>query len=124
MQLDRGGRTVGVGAAFDHVGIQRPLGQKVRVFDLGRLFLEAFDERVPDAASLLLRFADAAERIQETVFGMDDVQVGLEVVAELANHQSAVRSCEAIRCRPGCKTVAARSPCTAARRRLRNRRRR
>ena len=37
MQLDRGGRAVGGGAAFDHVGIERALGQKLGALRSWRL---------------------------------------------------------------------------------------
>ena len=33
VQLDRVGRAVGGGAAFDHVGIERALGQELRVLE-------------------------------------------------------------------------------------------
>ncbi len=66
VQLDRGGRAIGGGAAFDHVGIERSLGQEVRAFDLGRFVREAFDERMADASPLFLRIGHAGQRRQET----------------------------------------------------------
>ena len=36
VQLDRRGRAVGRRAAFDHVGIERALGQKLDALDLAR----------------------------------------------------------------------------------------
>ena len=81
VQLDRGGRAVGRGAAFDHVGIERALGEELGALDLRGFVVEAVDERVADAAALFLRIGDAGQRCEEPLFGLDDVQVGLEVVA-------------------------------------------
>ena len=66
VQLDRVGRAIGRGAAFDHVGVQRALGQKLRALDLAGLGGEALDERVADAAAFFLRLGDAGQRAQET----------------------------------------------------------
>ena len=66
VQLDRRRRAVGRGAAFDHVGIERALGQKLGVLDLGRFVVEALDERVADAPALFLRIGDAGQRRRET----------------------------------------------------------
>ncbi len=41
-----------------------------------------------DATTFLLRFADTGQRFQESVFGMDDVQIGFEVFRELSDHQA------------------------------------
>ena len=83
VQLDRGGRAVGRAAAFDHVGIERALGEEPGALDLGRLVGKALDEGVADPPPLLLRIDHAGQRRQELVFGLDHVQVGLEVVGEL-----------------------------------------
>ena len=79
VQLDRGGRAVGCGAAFDHVGIERSLGEEMGPFDPRRLVGEALDERMPDPPPLLLRIGDAGQRRQKFVLGMHHVQIGLEV---------------------------------------------
>ena len=65
MQLDRGGRAVRCRAAFDHVGIERALGQEVGVLDLGGFVREALDEGVADAAAFLLRLVDPREYVPE-----------------------------------------------------------
>ncbi len=88
VQLDRGSRSVRIRAAFDDIRVQRSLGKKVRVFDLLCFGLEAIDESVSDATSFLLRFTDAGQRVQEPVFGVDNVQIGFEVFGELSNHQA------------------------------------
>ena len=80
VQLDRVGRPVGRGAAFDHVGVQRALGQKLRVLDLACLGREALDERMADDPPLLLRIGDAGERAQEPSLGLHHVQIGFEVL--------------------------------------------
>ena len=72
-------------AAFDHVGIERALGQELGALDLGRLVGKALDEGVADPPPLFLRIGHAGQRRQELVLGLDDVQVGLEVVGELAD---------------------------------------
>ena len=48
------------------------------------LFLEALDEGVADAPALFLRLGDARQRLEKPLLGLDDVQVGLEVLGELA----------------------------------------
>ena len=70
-------------AALDHVGIERPLGQKLGPFDLGRLVGKTLDERMADAAAFFLRIDHAGQGRQKAVLGVDDVQIGLEMVAEL-----------------------------------------
>ena len=65
VQLDRGGRAVGRGAAFDDVGIERALRQKLGTGDLGGFVAEAIDECVADSAALLLRIGDAGQGPQE-----------------------------------------------------------
>ena len=50
-------------------------------FDLGGLVGKAFDEGVADPPALFLRIGDAGQGRQKLVLGLDDVQVGLEVVA-------------------------------------------
>ena len=41
VQLDGGGGAVGGGAAFDHVGIERALGEELGVVDRGGFVVEA-----------------------------------------------------------------------------------
>ena len=48
VQLDRGGRAVGRTAAFDHVGIERSLGEELGPFDPRGLVGKTLDEGVPD----------------------------------------------------------------------------
>ena len=85
VQLDRGGRAVGRAAALDHVGIERALGEEPGAFDLRRLVGKTLDERMADPPPLLLRLDHAGQRGQKLVFRLDDVQIGLEVVGELAD---------------------------------------
>ena len=93
VQLDRVGRAVGRGAAFDHVGVERALGQKLGVLDFAGLGGEALDERVADAAAFFLRLGDAGQRGQKPVLGLHDVQIGLEVLRELLDDRLAPRLC-------------------------------
>ncbi len=85
VQLDRGGRPVAGAAAFDHVGIERALGEKPGILDLGRFVGKTLDEGMADPPPLVLRINHAREGRQELLLRLDHVQVGLEVVAELAN---------------------------------------
>ena len=85
VQLDRGGRPIGGGAAFDDVGIKRSLGQESGSGDFDRLVGKTIDKRVADAAAFFLRIGNAGQRRQKLVLGLDDVQIGLEVLGELAN---------------------------------------
>ncbi len=87
VQLDRRGRAVGGGAAFDHVRVERALREIRRPLNPRRLVGEALDECLADPPALLLRFGDAGEHVQKAVFGRHDVQVGLEVVAEFIDHR-------------------------------------
>ena len=74
-----------------------------------------------NACPILRRFScgsrHAGQRGQETVLGLDHVQVGLEVVGELRDDRLRPPPCAAGRCRPGCRRAAGRSPGPAARRR-------
>ena len=46
------------------------------------LVLEDVDEHMADDLAFLLRIGDAGQGVEEPLAGIDDVQVGLEVVAE------------------------------------------
>ena len=85
MQLDRGGRPVGRGAAFDHVGVKRALREKLRVVNLESLVGEALDERVADDPAFFLRIGDAGQPAQKSAFRFHDVQIGFEVAGELVD---------------------------------------
>ena len=111
-------------AALDHVGIERALGEEPGAFDLGRLVGETLDEGVADPPPLFLRIDHAGQRRQELVLGLDHVQVGLEVVGELADDRFLFVLAQAGRCRPGCRRAAGRWPGPAARRPPTNRPRR
>ena len=58
---------------FDDVGIERSLGEEVRVGDRLRLFAEDFDEDPTDDFSLLLRIGDAFQFAEELLAGVADV---------------------------------------------------
>src|SRR5688572_25491627 len=72
---------------FDDVRVERPLHEKARVLlggpprVLGRI-LEDIDERVADASSLLLGVADACERGEKSIAGVDGDQIDAEVRAK------------------------------------------
>ena len=85
VQFDRGGRAVRCCTAFNHVRIQRALGQE---FDLRYplCFLsEAIDEGLSDDLAFCLWLGRSRQFGQETVLRLDNVQVGLEVICKLLN---------------------------------------
>ena len=88
VELDRGGRSVAGAAAFDHVGIKRSLGQEMGPLDPGRLVGKTLDEGMADPPSAFPADwslpANAARKLSSR---LDHVQVGLEMVAELADHR-------------------------------------
>ena len=65
VRLDRHRRPAGERHALDHVGIERALRQEFRAADLLRLGLEHVDEQPADGLALLLRIADAVERVEK-----------------------------------------------------------
>ena len=71
VRLDGHRRSAGERHALDHVGIERALRQKFRAADLFRFALEHIDEELADGLALLLRVADAGERAEEQVAGLD-----------------------------------------------------
>ena len=58
-----------------------PWARKWASVDVAGLVLEHVDEHMADAAAFLLRIADALQGVEEALAGIDDVQVGLEMVA-------------------------------------------
>ena len=125
MQLDRGRRTIGARRRFRSrrdTAFPAPETRRLRI--LRRFVCEALDEHMADPPSLLLRIDDAGQRRQKSIFGFDDVQIGFEVMRELADHRPLLRPCATGRCRPRCTTPAGRSPRPTAPRRPTNRRRR
>jgi len=72
--------------ALDHVRVQRPLGQILRLPQGLGLPLEEVDELVPDDLALLLRLGHPPELLEEEVAGLHVAQVQVEVVAEGAHH--------------------------------------
>jgi hypothetical protein len=85
VKLDRRGRTVRGCATFDNIGIKGPLGEEPRSLDFPGLFLEAFDEGVPDPPPFLLRFGDSLEGVEEFIFGLHDVQISFKVSGKLGD---------------------------------------
>ena len=76
MRLDRDTRAALERDAFDHVGIERALREKVRRAtaiggDLLRLFVEDIDEQLADDLALLFRLLNAIERFQERLARID-----------------------------------------------------
>ena len=65
VDLDRRRRAVGLAAALDHVGVERPLGQEMGAGDRAGLVAEDVDERVADPPPLLLGVDHAAQGLEE-----------------------------------------------------------
>jgi hypothetical protein len=55
VSLNRRSRAVRVSPAFDHVGVDRALGQEFRPGNAAGFFLENFDEDVANNAAFFLR---------------------------------------------------------------------
>ena len=84
MRLDCCSRAVAHGAAFDYVRIKRPLGKELRVLDALGFILEDVDKDMTDEPPLFLWIGNAGQRLEESVAGIDDVQVGMKMIAESA----------------------------------------
>ena len=82
VRLDVGRGAVERGAAFDNVGVKGALGEKAHVFNALGLVLEHVDKDVTDNAALFLRVTDAGQGLQEALASVDNVQVGVEMIAE------------------------------------------
>ena len=82
MQLDRRRRAVGRGAAFDHVGIERALGEELDVLES---CLASSLKHSMNTWPMRRRFScgsvTPASVAEEPRLAVDDVQVGLEVLA-------------------------------------------
>ena len=86
VDLDRRRRPVGLAAALDHVGVERPLGQEVGAGDRAGLVAEDLDERMADPPALLLRLGHAVEGLEERLGRVDDPQLGVGPRAERLGH--------------------------------------
>ena len=86
VQLDRVGRPIAGGPTFDHVGIERSLGQEFRALDTLRLFGKTVDECVSDAPTLLLRVGHSGESRQKLLFSLYHVEVRLKVLSEFLDN--------------------------------------
>ncbi len=86
VRLDRDRWTAGEGDAFDDVGIERALAEKIRAAKLLGLFLEGLDEQAADDLALGFRVAHTFQLADELVDGihMDEVQVVM--LLEHGNH--------------------------------------
>ncbi|MPL73681.1 hypothetical protein SDC9_19487 [bioreactor metagenome] len=86
VRLDRHRGTARERDAFDHVGIERALGQELGALDLVRVVLEHVDEEPADRLALHFRVRHALERAEEerALIGRDQPHV--VVVAEHGDH--------------------------------------
>jgi hypothetical protein len=102
VRLDGHRGAAGEGDAFDHVRIERALGEEIGAADLLGLFLEHLDEEPADGLALLFRVGLAFERVDE---GVGRVHMDERDVVMLAEHgtTSAPRSCASSRDRRGCR---------------------
>ena len=72
--------------ALEDIGVDGALSQELDPFLFSRLFLEDANELGADDLALLFGIADARQFVKETVDGVDVHQVGVELVAENADH--------------------------------------
>ena len=86
MRLDAGGRAVVGRFAFDHVRVQRALGQPLDVFDFGGGVLEYLDELAADGLALGFRVGDAGQTGEEPGFGIHVTQVQSQAALERVLH--------------------------------------
>ena len=70
------------GGGFDHVRVDRALGEPVGVFQFGGFGVENVDEGVADDFALLLRVGFAGQPGEEVVFGVDADDADAHVVGE------------------------------------------
>ena len=82
VDLDGGRGPVGLAAAFDHVGIERTLGQEARAGDRPGLVAEDVDEDVADSPPLFLRVDHATQGLEKSVGRIDHAELGLGARAE------------------------------------------
>ena len=73
--------------AFDHVGINRALGQRVNVADLPGLVFEDADEFLPDDLPLPLRFADTRQFPEKARARVHPDEIHAESPAERVFHK-------------------------------------
>jgi hypothetical protein len=85
--LDRHRGAAGERHAFDHVGIERALRQKIRAADLFRLFVEHLDEQAPDGLALHFGVGDAFEFAQKLLRGINVNQGYVVVMPEQVDHR-------------------------------------
>ena len=91
MRLDRHRRAAGERHRFDHVGIERALGEERDLAapvggDLVRLGFERLDEQPPDRLALGLGVVDAAERAKKRGARLDMDERNVEMAAEQPHH--------------------------------------
>src|SRR5450631_3093024 len=86
VRLDRYRWAAGERYAFDHVGIERALRQKIRAADFFGLRVEHVDEQTADGFSLLFGIADACEFAEEKFGYINMHQRDVVVVPEQIDH--------------------------------------
>ncbi len=82
VRLDDGAGAAEGGTGFDDVGIEGPLGEKIRPFDLFRLAVEDLDKGPPDDLALLFRRLHPLEAVEEDPPRPDKTEVHMEMIAE------------------------------------------
>ena len=117
--LDRHRRPAGEADAFDHVGIERALGEEVGAADLLRLGLEHVDEVCADELALGLGVGDAGEPAEEVRARVDVDQRDVVAVAEQRDDLLGLALRASARGRRTRRSAARRSPRGSAPRRPR-----
>src|SRR6185437_12180971 len=81
MGFDRGRRPFDRNA-LDHIGIERPLHEKIDRADLLRLLFKHRNESAPDHLALAFGILHAFERAQKALAGVDHPQAAFEPLLE------------------------------------------
>ena len=84
--FDRCRRTVGIRSRFNHVRVESALGEEVGIGDRAGLVAKDLDEDPADDLPFFLWIGDPGQFIQESLAGIGDMQIGLEVAGESILH--------------------------------------
>ena len=75
-----------VGHRLDHIRVEGPLGQEGHVFEFGGLRLKDLDEDPPDDPTLLFRFDNSCQSLQEPLARVDRDHLEPQPVPQAVDH--------------------------------------
>jgi hypothetical protein len=82
MRFDRGRGTVEVPAALNDIGVESTLGEKAGVSNVAGFVAEDVNEEMANPPPLFLRIGNAILGAEKAVPGIDDMEVGEEMIAK------------------------------------------